>query len=249
MRGRRARATAAEAVYARFLDGDHMWLAVRNAESLTLTLPDGTALPVPSEPGDDAGVPVAVVRFDVAAALAADDSPELSLPLLSGGRNPGPVLHAAHRRRGPVLPAPVTRDGRWRLNVGKEQGTVVVVRSRAEPMVAVRGFRAEGGDAWVRLATTATRARLVLAGRVLAELPVNDGELVLGDVLVADLARHDGLDLSEPAIFEVEGQPLGRPHNLLRAANAAVLLPPLPGDLELRWVAGCLGVRRRGETP
>lgn len=242
MRARRATRDGATAVYARFLDGEHMWLAVRGADSLALELHDGRQLPVPSEPGTDAGTPVAVVCFDVAAALADDVSPALELALLSlTAKGAVPVAHAASRRKGPTVPAPTTLDGRWQFAVGQQRGNVVIKRKPVEPTVEATGFRATPDGATVQLATSESTARLVHEGTVVAELPIVDGECRIG--------RLPEVAPGVIAALVVGGLPVARRRSMLTGPQPAVMLPPLAGGLELRWFAGGrLGVQRREPT-
>lgn len=241
-RRRRSSSDGPQAVYARVLDGEHVWLAVTRADELLARGPDGATVPIPSEPGRDGDEPVAVARFAVADAFAGDDRPDLQIDLLARvGRAETPVLHAAHRRSGPMHPGTATRDGRWRYAVAERRGAVVVERRAVPPAVAVLGFAEHPDGALVRLDTGADAVALVREdGSELTTLPLADGAVVIGAV--------GGIAPGETVRLEVGGLHVVRRANLLNAPHPGTLLPPLPGDLELRWGgAGRLAVHHRSE--
>lgn len=232
-------AGSTEAVYARMVDGEHLWLAVRGAGPLVLRRDGADDLELPTEPQADAEGPLLTTRFPLARALAGVEDAELELRLLAGsGRGAGAVAHAAPTPAGPGLPEPPTRDGRWRFRVVPVDGEVVVRRSRLAPTVAVLGFTADEAGVGIRLATDATAATLVSEGRQLADLPVESGTLRVGDL--------PSLPAGTTATFVVDGAEAVRSGNALERPMAGVALPPLPEpDVSLRWTReAVLAVRR-----
>jgi hypothetical protein len=233
----------AEAVYARVLDGEHLWLAVRGEGPLLLRRDGGDDLELSTEAAADAEGPLLSARFPLAAALDDDDADELELRLLSGsGRKAAPVAHAAAAPQGPGLAEPATHDGRWQLRVASADGEVVVRRSRRAPTVAVLGFATTDAGVEVRLDTPVDRAELVADGDRLAHLPIVDGSLSLAEL--PDLAA------GVTATFRVGDADVVRSGNALNRPMAGVALPPLPEpDVTLRWTPDAvLAVRREEAT-
>ncbi len=113
------RAGGAEVVYARVIDGEHLWLAVRGDGPLALRRDGADDLQVPSVPGADDRGPLATARYPLAAALAEVDAKELELRLFVDDL---PAVHAAAVPQGPGLDAPLTRDRRWQFRVGSAAG-------------------------------------------------------------------------------------------------------------------------------
>lgn len=220
----------AEAVYARILDGEHLWLAVVGDGPLSLR-GDGVDLAVPTEERD--GLLTAVV--DLAPVLE-----PASLTLMAGtGRKAVAVRHAA-----PAGDAGATHDGRGEPVVEAVDGAVVVRRRAASAGVEASGFVATGAGVAFDLTTPAAAVSLVVRNQAVAELPVVDGRLVLAAV--------PDLPAGATATFSVAGEPVVRRRNLLQRPNYAVVMPPMlePG-VELRWLKdGRLALfRSDGATP
>jgi len=152
---------AAQAVYARSIDGRHLWLAVRGTGGLRL-VGDGVEIAVPTE--QDGDLLTAVVALP-------EDGPRLSL--VSGAKGT-PVV-----RSGPALgDLPTIESGPWRVE-GGEHVTLTRTPDPDHP-VALRFALA---DDVVEL--TVDGAGPVLTFRsgdtVLAERPVTDGVVRLGE--------------------------------------------------------------------
>lgn len=145
-----ARASApAEAVYARSIDGEHLWLAVRGDGPLVLR-GAGVELQVPTEPDGD----LLTAIFPLSAALAEHlDDVELRLVC---GRKGIPVTAPPEPATGPALASPPSRDGRWQLSVNTDDGEVVVSRTRRDPGDAALTFRATEAGVEVDLDTGET---------------------------------------------------------------------------------------------
>lgn len=138
----------AEAVYARSIDGEQLWLAVRGEAPLRLRGP-GIELEIPLEP--QAGLLTA--RFPLNAVLneqaAAHD---VELRLVAGPRG-NPVAAGPVSTTGPGVETPASLDGRWQLGVASVDGEVVVRRTRREPGVAALAFRVSEEGVTIDLAT------------------------------------------------------------------------------------------------
>lgn len=225
----------AEAVHARVADGEHLWLAVRGAESLAL-VGAGHDIEVPTGTethGDDV---LLTAVLPLAEVLAADTTTDLELRLCHG-RKRQPVAPAwAPRPATPTLEAPTTVDRRWQLSVHDVDGTVVVRRSPVAPVVPVLAISAVDEGVAVRLggATTA----VTVGG---ATLPVTDGVVVIGEV--ADLP----LDTNLPLV--ADDVPVARTRNVMDKPHFATAFPALPSaDVELRWLRdGRLALFRRSK--
>lgn len=226
---------AAEAVHARVADGEHLWLAVRGAETLAL-VGAGHDIDVPATSethGDDV---LLTAVLPLAEVLAADTTSDLELRLCHG-RKRQPVAAAwAPRPATPTLEAPTTVDRRWQLSVHDVEGAVVVRRSPVAPVVPVLAISTVDDGVAVRLGG-ATSA--VTVGGV--TLPVTDGVLVIGEV--ADLP----LDTNLPLL--ADGVPVARTRNVMDKPHFATAFPALPSaDVELRWLRdGRLALFRRSE--
>ncbi len=220
------RGPAAEAAYARVIDGEHLWLDVRGDGPLVLR-GDGVELEVDADP------------FPLAAALADVEADELELRLLADGRAVG---WDGSEAPGPGLASPPTRDRRWRLSVEAAAGELVVRRTRLAPVVATLGFAGTDDGVEVRLDTDAPTCALVADGEVLTELPVEGG--------VLRLATLPALAAGTTATLRVGEADVVRAGNALERPMAAVALPPLPEpDVSLRWTPeAVLSVRREAAS-
>jgi hypothetical protein len=232
----RSGAGRAEAVHTRVADGEHLWLAVRGADSLTLVRSDGpdVEVEVTSETHGTETLLTAVVPL--AAALGADDAQEVEL-WLAHGRKHRPVVPAwAPRPSTPTFEAPLTADRRWQLSVRAEAGRVVVRRVAIEPTVVVLGVCAVPEGAAVRLGGSASS--VTVAGTT---LPVADGVVVIGEL--PELPVETNLPLT------CDGLAVVRARNVLAKPHYATALPALPApDVELRWLRdGRLALFRREE--
>lgn len=208
----------AEATYARVLDGEHLWLAVRGEGPLALR-GEGGDVEVPTEVRD--GLLTAVVAVPVDGPLT-----------LVAGRKAVPVRYAASAGD----PA-ATHDGRGPLVLESDDG-VVVVRRVTVADVGVAGFVPTDDGVAVALDTPAASVSLVVKDRVLADLTVDGERLVLG-------ALPD-LPPGTTATFRTAAGPVVRRGNVLARPNFSVLLPPMTEpDVELRWLKdGRLAVHR-----
>lgn len=224
-----------EAVYARVIDGEHLWLAVRGEGPLTLRRDGSTTLEVPAEPGADALGPLLTARFPIAAALADEDAPSLELRLFAGEV---PALLAAPASDGPGLTEPSTHDRRWQFRVEASEGEVVVTRTRVARTIDVLAFAVTDDGVEILLNTEADRADVMVDGTQIAELPIDDS--------VVRLATLPTLAAGATAVLQVRGADVVRSRNALDRPMAAVALPPLPEtDVSLRWTPEArLAVRR-----
>ncbi len=227
-----SRSESPEARYARILDGAHLWLAVTGDGPLLLRAEGRDDVAVPTQREDD----LLVTVFPLAEAVAGL-SADTPLRLLSGrGRKAVPVRPAADASLSGSAPD-VSRDPAG-LTVEVLDGDLVL-RSRRVPGVAARVIGSTDDGVLLELATTHPQATLVVKDRVLGELALTDGRLVLGEV--------PGLEPGTTATLRIGTEPVVRAANVLARPNYAVALPPLPGaDLELRWLKdGRIGVHRR----
>lgn len=217
----------AEAMYARILDGRHLWLAVRGEGPLALRSTAGDDLDVPTEERHGlltAIVPVAQIEGD--------------MTLVAGpGRKAAPVRHVA-----PAPGSAVTHDGRTGVVVESVDGMVVVRRQPARGIEVSELASVDGGVA-VGLSTVEDSGprgsvSLVVKDQPVAELAVDGDRFVLG-VLPT-------LPPATTATLRVGDRPVVRRGNVLSRPNYAVLLPPmLEPDVELRWLKdGRLAVHR-----
>lgn len=233
-----SRGGPAEAVHARVADGEHLWLAVRGAESLTLVRESGADLSVDAVTethGDDVLLTAVV---PIAAALADDASATIDLTLTHGRRHQRVVPAWGPRPASPTTEGAVTPDRRWQLSVHAVDGQVVVRRRAVEPTVAVVAITtAEDGRVEVRL--DASPASVTIAGEPLP---------VVGDVvLLSPLADVPGLPVDAATPVLADGLPVVRAHNLMSRPHLSTVLPPLDDPDELRWLRdGRLAVFRHG---
>ncbi len=214
---------AAEAAFARIIDGEHLWLDVSGDGPLVLRREGADDLVVDADP------------FPIAAALAGVDADDIELRLLAGGRA---VTYDGSATPGPGLSSPPTRDRRWQLRVEAADGELVVRRSRLAPTVAVLGFTGTDEGVELRLGTDAETCALVAEGEVLAELTIDHGVLRLGELAA--------LPPGVTATLRVGGAAVVRAGNALDRPMSAIALPPLPEhDVTLRWTPEAqLAVRR-----
>ena len=213
----------AEAVYARLIDGEHLWLDVQGDGPLVLRRDGADDLELDADP------------FPIAAALADVDADQVELRLLANGRA---VTYDGSAAPGPGLSSPPTRDRRWQFRVEAAGGELVVRRSRLAPTVPVLGFTGTDEGVELRLNTDADNAELVADGQRVAELPLTGGTLLL--TTMPDLAA------GVTATFRVGEADVVRSGNALERPMSAIALPPLPEpDVTLRWTPeAVLSVRR-----
>lgn len=228
---------AAQAVYARMLDGEHLWLAVRGEGPLLLRRNGAPDLQLPTEPQTDADGPLLTARFPLAEALADVSDVKVELRLYAGsGRRAAPVEYAAAAPAGPGLAEPTTRDRRWQYHVVDADG-LVIRRNRLSATVAVLGFTTDNGVA-VLVDSHASHAALVSHGHRFADLPIADGAISLNNL--------PPLAVGAIATLRVGAADVVRAGNALDRPMAGVALPPLPDPAtSLRWAKdGLLTVRR-----
>ena len=232
----------AEAVYARMLDGEHLWLAVRGEGPLLLRRGGAADLELPTEPQADAEGPLLTVRFPLAEALADIHDAKLELRLFAGsGRRATPVTYAAAAPAGPGLAEPTTRDRRSQFRIVDADGQVVVRRTRLPATIAVLGFTTDDDRVEVRVDTHASHAGLVSHGHRVADLAIVDGSI--------SLAELPPLAAGATATFRVGAADVVRAGNALDRPMAAIALPPLPDpEVSLRWTRdGLLAVHREDQ--
>jgi len=232
---------SARAVYARVLDGEHLWLAVHGEGPLVLRRDGAADLQLPTEPQTDADGPLLTARFALAEALAGVNGTKLELRLFVGsGRGATPVRHAAAAPAGPGLAEPTTHDRRWHFRVDDVDGDVVIRRTRLPATIAVLGFTSDDRGVEVEVDTSAGHAVLVSHGHRVADLPITAG--------FVSLAELPPLASGATATFRVGAADVVRAGNALDRPMAGVVLPPLPDpDVTLRWTRDGLLTLRREE--
>lgn len=216
-------AESVEAVYARVLDGAHLWLAIRGADVLLLgdveldTRREGNLL---------------VACVDLRVVLTTEQT-----PLRAGsGRRTVPVRMADSAPAGPTVALPG-------YEVLEVDGAVVVRQRPVAPSVAVAALHTIENGVRVRLVAgiEVARLELVQSGAVLGDLAVLDHVVELFDVPGLEAGRTATLRAITPS----GTAPVVRARNVMVRPNFAVLLPPMPADLDLRWLPeGRLGVHR-----
>lgn len=212
-----------EVVYARILDGETLWLAVRGPGTLTVHGPTGSR-PLTAESLPDTDGPLLSARLDVASLLTATEGPATLTFDLDGT----PLSWANGPLPGPTR-VPPTRDGRWQLRLGAPDGRLRVVRAAVDPAVVVE--RIVG-------TTDAVELRLRVDGD--AELVSLDGDRVLAVVPVAAdgtarLTATSDLPPGRLAVRRGSGTlPVVRRDRDLKRPNFAVVLPSTPSG-RLQW--------------
>lgn len=227
-----------EAVHARVADGEHLWLAVRGADSLVLTRDDGPDVEVATTTETVGADELLTAVVPLAAALADDQSDEVELTLVHGRRRQPVTAAWAPRPDSPTLEAPTTVDRRWQLSVHDVQGRVVVRRTRLAPSVVVLAIDGHDDGVGVRLGDRPADT-VTVGGQ---SLPVTDDVLVLADV--------PGLPVGTNLPLECGGLPVVRARNVMVKPHYATSFPALPSpDVELRWLRdGRLALFRREAT-
>lgn len=219
------------AVYARVLDGDHLWLAVeaRAGASLSVRGVPAGEQPVPTE--HRGGLAVATV--DVAGLLGDVDTDRVVLTLAVDG---APVTWEGGPAVGPTK-VPPTRDGRWQLRVVSAEGELRVVRTRADAAVAVASFAQAGPDTVLLLDPGAAGvdvedATLVALDedREVGRVEVRAGRAVLD----ASLVVAEGVVARLALLTAAGAVPVVRRERDLKRAHQAVALPACPGG-RLQW--------------
>lgn len=230
--------SGAEVVYARILDGEHLWLAVRTpAEAVELWAADGDAdgdairVGVPTVPDGDlvtARVPLAQLPS------------EADLLLVVDGR---PAVYAGEQDQGP-LTAPPSRDGRWQYAVEvADDATVRVRRTSRAPEATLVHAVVDGDELVLTLDVPGDLERSLLLGtddHQNGPRPIRpDGTVRLSPDALEDRPGS----LVTLAVGTAERHvDVRRSRNALRFPGAAVLLPGLttPGVEEpspsLRWL-------------
>jgi hypothetical protein len=232
-----ARTGGPEAVYARVIDGEHLWLAVRGEGPLTLRRDGAAELEVPAELAGDAVGPLLTARFPIAAALADEEARELELRLFAGDQ---PARLAVPASDGPGLVEPLTHDRRWQFRVQPADGDVLVRRTAVPRTIDVLALAATDDAVEILLNTEAELVELLVDGEAIAELPIDDS--------VVRVAALPMLGAGATATFQVRGADVVRSRNVLDRPMAAVALPPLPeADVTLRWTPEARLAVRRGE--
>lgn len=250
---RRGKASGPQAVYARMLDGEHLWLAVRTEEPGLLLHPgngDDLALPTRTE-GD-----LLTARFPLAQELEArDEAVETTLDVRAGtAQKSEPVRWDGEPPRpgtAPMLLTPATRDRRWQFEIQSHRGRLRVVRRALDPAVWVASVRSDDGGVTLRLQLPGA-ARASVGPNASPTLDVMVDQLVAaalactteGDDLVV---RLSSIDLAPGAVapLSIGGLPVVRTHHQLRHPQPSVVLPTVAGDVELRWLReGQLAIAR-----
>ncbi|WP_232678912.1 hypothetical protein [Nocardioides sp. R-C-SC26] len=212
-----------QAVYARAIDGEHVWLAMRGEGPLVLR-GDGVEIAVDATADVQPDGELLVAVVPVAPALAELATVDVVTLRLLAGPRATPVAWAVPRvDTGPALLTPTTSDGAWQLTVEDDAGSVVVRRTRLAPVHTIVSIATDGDDVVITLAGGA---------RLLAS------ELTPPEPGTTRAVLH-------------QGAPLVRHRNVLERPHASVGLPPLPGaGCDLRWLKdGRLAVHRRDVEP
>ncbi|MEO9326105.1 hypothetical protein ABFT23_21615 [Nocardioides sp. C4-1] len=233
------------AVHARIADGEHLWLAVRGAESLCLVR-DGGPTPGPvvdvdTEVETHDGVRLLTAVVTLAAIDADDDADDLVVRLRHGARRRPVALALADRPSSPTLETPPTADRRWQWSIHDDRG-LVLRRTAREPGVGVLGVARLDDTVVVRL--EGSPSTVTVHGSTLA---VDDGVVVLPPVSRLGL---DDLPVGTPALLEADGRAVVRTRSVTDRPNYATLLPSTSSsDVELRWLRdGRLALYRHGGT-
>lgn len=217
-------AAAVPAVYARVLDGDHLWLAVPAPTGETLTVrggPSGEA-PVPSEHRDG----LAVATLDVAGLLADLDADKVVLTFALDGETVGwegaPMV-------GPTK-VPPTRDGRWQLRAFAADGELRVACTRADATCVVSEVSHDGDVVTLTLSVTDGELLALAESTEVGRVPVRAGLAVLD----ASLVVPDGTVARLVVTTSGAHVPVVRRQRDLKRANFAVVLPTTAGG-RLQW--------------
>lgn len=230
------------AVHARIADGEHLWLAVRGAESLSLVrdggASDASVIDVDTETETHEGESLLTAVVPLAAAYADDDAADLVVRLRHGARRRAVARGWPDRPSSPTVETPTTTDRRWQWRVD-DDGGVVLRRTALEPGVGVLGVALLGDAVAVRLEGSPTT--VTVHG---STLTVDDGVVVIPPVSRLGL---DDLPAGTPAVLEADGVPVVRTRSITDRPNYATLLPPTSSpDVELRWLRdGRLALFRR----
>ncbi|WP_309649973.1 hypothetical protein [Nocardioides sp.] len=217
-------AAAVHAVYARVLDGDHLWLAVPAPAGETLTVRGGPAgeVPVPTEHRDG----LAVATLDVAGLLAGVEADKVVLTFGLGGEtvgsDGGPMV-------GPTK-VPPTRDGRWQLRALAADGELRVARTRADAACVVSAISHDGEVVTLTLSIPDGELVALDESTEVGRVPVRDSRAVLD----ASLVVPDGT-VARLAVIVADAQvPVVRRQRDLKRANFAVALPTTVAG-RLQW--------------
>lgn len=186
--------TGPQAVYARVLDGDSLWLAVTETSEPVGLRRDGTdevVVPASDAPPDDE---VISLRWHLPSALPGDDAAVFEVVTAAGA----PVRSHPLPDQAPMR-TPPSRDGRWQFAVGRREGGALVVRREPrEPAAEVVDVRLSDDGVVFTLSDPglgATRLRLVDgAGGLVTEMPVTrSDEGLSATVRAADVPPEQGV--------------------------------------------------------
>jgi len=225
-----------QAVYARVLDGDSLWLAVTETTDPVGVRREGTdevVVPVSDAPPDDE---VISLRWHLPSVLPGDDPAVFEVVTATGT----PVRSHPLPDQAPMR-TPPSRNGRWQFAVRRREGGALVVRRDArEPAAEVVAVHLT--DAGVTFTLTdpglsAPRLRLVdAAGKVVSELPMTRSE----DGLTATVGADDVPDQQGPHWLlalgnDAESVPVLRRRNDNATPGRSTVLPLLrAGEGETR---------------
>ena len=222
---------AADAVYARVLDGEHLWVAVP-AEAGRPALQDPrTGELTQAEPSADEDPAYASARWRLAVVLPETEDAE-ALLVAVGEKGKPAALRLAVAPPDSHLRTPPTPDGRWRfLVVTDDDGFLRVRRTQAAHVARLVAIGAAGPGVRLRLSPPSgglePRLHFVRKdGSVAHSVPIE----VEGDDLVATLHAADVPD--QQGGYRLAVGPLADPVTVARLTNdltvgeaSAVLLP------------------------
>jgi hypothetical protein len=233
----------AETLYARILDGRHLWLAVPAELGRPLLWDEQARREVVVENLDGEDHPeYASVRWLLEDALADGENAELLVAAAAGDGTPVP-LHLPPPPPTGSLRVPPTPDRRWRFVLpASEDGLLRVRRTRAVAVAVLEEISTVGAS--VRIVVTSdqegdVRLLFLEEGRLAHDLPMTRE----GARLVVTLGEHDlpavtggyGLWVGTPE----EHRPVVRRNNDLLVGDADdVLLPLVLGAQDDGMVAG-----------
>lgn len=235
--------TGPEAVYARVLDGEHLWVALEAGAGRPALLVTDTdrLVEAPGEP--DPAAPYAAARWALADLLPLTDGAEASVVALPpGGGSPQSVRPAPPAPESNMR-VPATGDGRWRYALVADDGVLRVRRTLAVRLARLGTIRALGQEVELTCqlpdADVAPALHFVTKDGAVARSV--DATLVGTDLVVRLSAR----DLpEEPAGYRLGVGAVEDPISIVRRTNDVHILDgshvPMPFllDPETETVAG-----------
>ncbi|GAA1166266.1 hypothetical protein [Nocardioides aquiterrae] len=234
---------AADAVYARVLDGEHLWVAVPAGAGRPALQDPATGELTEAEPLPDEDPAYASARWRLTDVLPETEDAEALLVAVGDKAKPA-ALRLAVAPADSHLRTPPTPDGRWRfLVVTDDAGFLRVRRTRAARVARLLAITSAGGSVQLRLsppeAGLEPRLHFVRKDGTVAHsvVAVTDGDDVVATLGAADVPAPQGG-------YRIAVGPADDPVTVARLTNdltvveaSAVLLPFLL-DPETDMVAG-----------